>query len=71
SALYDKAFDKGLIAINEDFKILLSKDLKKKHKHDYYSKYFLPIENMEIAKPQRYTPNKEFIQYHLDSVFEK
>ena len=71
SALYDKAFVKGLIAINENFKIILSKDLKKKSKQDYYSKYFLPLENQEIAKPQKYTPNKEFIKYHLDTIFEK
>src|ERR1035437_7134741 len=37
--LYDKAFDKGLIAINEKFEIILSSDLKKKSKHEYYSKY--------------------------------
>ena len=29
SALYDKAFDKGLIAIDEQYKILLSKNIKK------------------------------------------
>lgn len=71
SALYDKAFDKGLIAINEKFEILLSSDLKKKNKHEYYSKYFSHLEKGKIILPKKYLPNKEFLQYHLDTIFAK
>lgn len=69
SALYDKAFDKGLIAINEKFELLISSDLKKKSKHEYYPKYFSHLENEKIILPKKYLPNKEFIQYHLDEIF--
>ena len=34
SPLYDRAYDKGYIGINEKFEVLLSKDLKKKHKRN-------------------------------------
>jgi len=71
SALYDKAFDYGLIAINKKFEVLISSDLKKKSKNEYYSKYFLPIENEKIILPQRYLPNAKFLQYHLDEIFSK
>lgn len=71
SALYDKAFDKGLIAINEKYQILISDKLKKKKGADYYGKYFAPIENNILIPPQRYFPKKEFIQYHLDEIFNK
>lgn len=71
SALYDKAFDKGLIGINERYEILLSKDLKKKKNHDYYVQYFGLLENEKIHIPHRYLPNKEFLQFHLDTIFEK
>ncbi len=71
SALYDKAFDKGLIAINETYSILISDKLKKKKETDYYRKYFAPIENRLVISPQRYFPKKEFIQYHLDVIFNK
>lgn len=71
SALYDKAFDKGLIGINERYEILLSKDLKKKNKHDFYAQHFGSLEKEKIHIPQRYLPNKEFLQYHLDTIFEK
>lgn len=71
SALYDKAFDKGLIAINEKYEILLSSRLKKKKNADYFGKYFAPIENQILILPQRYYPKKDFIQFHLDEIFSK
>lgn len=71
SALYDKAYDKGFIAINERFELLISSDLKKKSKHEYYPKYFSHLENEKIILPKKYLPNKEFLQFHLDEIFAK
>lgn len=71
SALYDRAFDKGLIGINEQYQILLSSKLKKRKSENYYGQYFAPLENQSLILPQKYLPRKEFIQYHLDVVFEK
>lgn len=71
SMLYDKAFDKGLIGINTDYKILFSEALKKKSKSDYFHKHFASIENQEILKAQKYLPKKEFLEHHLDTIFNK
>ncbi len=71
SALYDKAYDKGLISINEKYQVIISDKLKKKKEADYFGKYFAPIENQSLILPQRYFPKKEFIQYHLDEIFNK
>ncbi|WP_119789039.1 HNH endonuclease [Flavobacterium anhuiense] len=71
SALYDKAFDKGLIGINTDLKIIFSDSLKKKKDTEYFQKYFAPIENQEILKAQKYLPRKEFLEHHLDTIFNK
>ncbi len=71
SALYDKAYDKGFIAINENFELLFSTDLKKKSKEEYYLKYFSHLEKQKIHIPARYLPNKIFLQYHLDEIFSK
>jgi putative restriction endonuclease len=71
SALYDKAFDKGLIGIREDFHIILSKQLKKSSKQEFYTNYFAPIDDQMISIPDRYKPKKEFLEYHLDEIFEK
>ena len=71
SALYDKAFDKGLIGIDEQYKILLSKNIKKNKEAIYYDKYVDHLENQTLTLPQKYLPKKEFIQYHLDVIFQK
>lgn len=71
SALYDKAFDKGLIGLNEKYEILISSHLKKKQQNDYYDRYFLHLDKLKLVMPQRYMPKKEFLQYHLDEIFEK
>lgn len=71
SSLYDKAYDKGLIGINERFEIILSSDLKRKRKKDYYSNHFAVLENKKINLPQKYLPKKDFLQFHLDTIFSK
>jgi len=71
SALYDKAFDKGYIGFDKDYKVLFSKSLKSKISLDYYSKYFAPIENTVIIQPLKYRPKLEFLEYHRDTIFDK
>ena len=71
SALYDRAYDKGYIGINEHYEILLSAELKKKHKEDYHAKYFASIAGTKINLPKKYYPNKDFLQFHMDKIFEK
>ncbi|MBW7897725.1 hypothetical protein B188_25640 [Candidatus Brocadiaceae bacterium B188] len=68
-ALYDKAFDKGYIAITEKYEILISAALKKKENEDYYSKYFSHLSGTKLSLPKKYHPKKDFLQYHLDSIF--
>ncbi len=71
SALYDKAFDKGIIGINKNYEVILSSTLKKKKDTLFFKNHFAPIENLKIIKPVKYLPRKEFLEYHLDTVFEK
>lgn len=71
SALYDKAFDRGLIGFNDKNEILISSNLKKKKQSDYYNRYFSHLENLKLSTPQKYLPNKKFLQYHLDEIFDK
>lgn len=71
SPLYDKAFDIGLIGINTKYEIILSKELKKKNKTEYFNYHFANIENQKIATPNKYLPKKEFLEFHLDEIFKK
>lgn len=71
SALYDKAYDKGYIGINEHYHLVLSPALKKKEQEAYFKLWFSPLSNKKINLPQKYLPAKNFLQYHMDVVFIK
>ncbi len=67
--LYDRAYDKGYIGINEKFEILLSGELKKRDNEEYHAKYFASIAGTKIILPKKYYPKKEFLEFHLDEIF--
>jgi len=71
SALYDKAFDKGLIGFNIRYEVLLSSDLKRRQKEEYYDNYFSHLVGKIIILPQKYLPKKEFLEYHYDTISTK
>ncbi|MGQ0739595.1 MAG: HNH endonuclease [Bacteroidota bacterium] len=69
SALYDRAFDKGFIGINNKFEVVVSSFLKKKNKERYFEKYFSHLSNCRIQLPKKYLPKNEFLEFHLDTIF--
>jgi putative restriction endonuclease len=69
SSLYDQAFDKGYIGINEQYKIVLSTALKKKEKETYFESWFAFLPGLKITLPQKYLPARSFLQYHMDVIF--
>jgi len=69
SALYDRAYDKGLIGITEKYQILISKELKSNEKKEYYPLTFGNLDGIKLKLPQKYLPKKEFLQFHLDTIF--
>lgn len=71
SALYDKAFDKGFITLSDDYRIIISNDLKKSSEKDFYKDHFKIIENIQIIEPLKYFPKLDFIKYHQDEIFSK
>lgn len=71
SALYDRAFDRGLIGLNSRYEILISRDLKKKQNDDFFLRYFGYLQGKTITLPTKYNPRKEFIELHFDTIFRK
>ena len=72
SALYDMAFDKGLITVNpEDYTIILSASLKDALTKDSYNEHFGKINNKKIILPEEHKPAPKFLQYHIENVFVK
>ncbi|WP_338872497.1 HNH endonuclease [Spirosoma sp. SC4-14] len=71
SALYDVAFDQGFIGVDTDYKIVLAEKLKKRKKEAYFQEHFGRLEGTEIRPPSKFFPRKDFLEYHLDKIFNK
>jgi len=70
SALYDKAFDQGLITISpDDYSVILSSALRENETKEYYDKHFGCIKGQKLTLPTEYLPSREFLAYHRDKVF--
>lgn len=63
-ALHDKAFDKHLFSLTDDYRILLSKELKKSKGH-YLQDAFRSLQDKIIELPERFQPELAFIKRHL------
>lgn len=70
NALHDKAFDSGLISISEDYKIMVSPKLKEMEIDSKSKELFTDIEGKEIMLPDRFIPEKKFLRYHNEYVFQ-
>lgn len=70
STLYDAAFDRGLIGIKPDYSIILSTKIKAQNTEIFYDRYFSLISGTQIILPERYKPRKEFLEFHLDTIFQ-
>ncbi|GAB2606634.1 HNH endonuclease [Spirosoma areae] len=66
SNLYDRTYEKGLICIDTDYKILISKRLKTQASKEFYQNFFGRFEYKSIRVPKTYQPRKEFLEYRLN-----
>jgi len=68
-ALHDKAFDKGLITITDDYKLMISKTIKKLYNEISIQRGFLLYEGVKIRLPDKFLPDNRFIEFHRNNVF--
>lgn len=68
NALHDKAFDKGLITVLPDYTIAVSSTLRS-NSNDNGTDWLLQCEHQRIRLPEKFLPDKEFLQYHNDVIF--
>lgn len=69
SALHDRAFDRGLIAVDEDFRILLSGRLRIGCPPEFHRVGLLEIEGRRLRIPTRYAPDQAALAYHREQIF--
>lgn len=68
SALHDKAFDLGLITLDEDYRVILSSDLSRRN-DTFARQAFHRLEGRKITLPERFEPDKALLARHRDEVF--
>ena len=68
SAIHDRAFDKGLICLADDFTIIISDGLKR-CLDVFVKEVFLPLNGKKIEPPERFAPQPDFVEWHRKSIF--
>ena len=67
--LHEKAFDKGLITISNDYNLLVSDTLKRLSDEIAVKRGFLVYEGIEVRLPDRFIPDKKFLEFHQNNIF--
>ena len=66
--LHDKAFDKGLITINQNYEIRVSQKVLSSNEA-WVKEHFAKIDGTKITLPQKFFPDKTLLKWHEENVF--
>ena len=66
---HDRAFDRGLISVDDNFRIILSREVKIIDAPKLHRVGLLEIEGKKIILPDKFIPDKMAFTYHRDKVF--
>jgi len=69
NAIHNRAFDRGLLTITPEFKIKISKSIKKNDIDGAVQDFLFRYDGSEIKLPTRFLPDTRFLKYHNKSVF--
>lgn len=70
SALFDKAFDQGLITIRpDDYTIRISPALADSLTRESFDEQFSRYQDKKIILPEEHSPAPEFLEYHAEQIF--
>jgi putative restriction endonuclease len=71
SSLHDAAFDSGLITLDRDLALVLSKQLRRFFPQPVLEQNFVPFEGRSIRLPAKLAePNPAFIRFHRKKIFQ-
>lgn len=67
NALHDKAFDRGLMTIDYDYRVHISSRVERTEETN---RWLWCLDGERITLPRHHAPAREFIEYHNDVVFQ-
>lgn len=68
SALHDKAFDKGMLTLDDDFRVVLAPRIVRSDE-PFIRDVLQPLAGKQIALPERFVPDRSFLATHRELVF--
>ena len=69
SALHDRAFDRGLITVEPDLSIRISRVVKRHSKEEFIRTAIIELDGRQIDLPEKFRPSPEFLEFHNRYVF--
>ena len=69
NAMHDKAFDRGFITIDKNYRIVNSRFIEDAVMDDKTREWFSYYNGQKIILPDKFMPGKQFIEYHNDVIF--
>ena len=70
SALHDKAFDNGLLTVDDDMTVRVSN--RRDYTNDtYFSESIERYEGCRITLPEKFSPDRNFLSYHREHIFQR
>lgn len=68
-AFHDRAFDRGLITIDEDLRVVLSPRARVQDPPKLHRVGLLEVEGQPLSKPDKFSPDQSALSYHREKVF--
>lgn len=69
SALHDKAFDRGLITLTDDLRVIVSRQLQSLRDDSFLKEAIVALHDRPIKKPDRFQPDPLFLSRHRAEIF--
>ena len=69
NALHDRAFDRGIITISADSRVIVSPAVHRMGKTAEAQKWLLDFHDAPLRRPDRFSPDPEFLAWHRENRF--
>jgi predicted restriction endonuclease len=69
-AMHDRAFDRGLVTLDSDFRMMVSRRLDSELSHPVINALFVVFCSQRIHLPEKFRPDAEHLDYHRTHIFQ-
>jgi len=68
-AIHDRAFDRGLLAVSEDFRVVLAEQVIGSTQ-PFVRTALIDFQNQPLRRPKRFDPRKDLLAWHRQNIFQ-